>query len=898
MPIKVVAAASLRSALRPAGLTTLRPPSIRSIPPRPAIPSEPGCSRWASCTCCRSSLGRRTYFSSNPHTTIPNDEEESATVVPLPHRARMPHLPLPPSLPYSPTSHPFRRHLEILSLSLFSSPNESWSVYTALHPSLRQYIPDQTFRSLLAQQTRHEEPALGWHRAKVLLRLAKKCRMELEDLGLEDMTNILRLGLKRILEDENYGDEAEYKLVRRLWTVVTSMESDLARVPRKIRRDWLRVQIARLQNRRKVQTRISTVENHSSTPMEEEVLNMVERGGGSALGYYIGRILFLSRGTSVEGLRESFRLMAWSLSRGTEVHPAFLFLVMRKLLSGWDRAGKNGRELLKAEIPIVLAQVEASPTSSTAQQLQDIREKVEWRSLSRSERAMALLASSGIGLPGMIGKGISIIKTSKKNLDPAEAIEAALRLLESSLRHHDADQNALITSISTAIYSARRSPRISPLVIRFVRLVHESGAIPQLPSDLTIPLFRLLLVSMPSAESYILARKIYEYARAADPPFLWSQHNIDAWRKLYKFSITSLHLHFASRLYADLMADGLAIRRTDALMMIRAIGTKPSPSRPILLERHIKDYLWVEYGRQPAFITALVQGLTKSSVKDAELALNLAQRLAEDKSLQPVVVQLIIAQLARSSRPEHRAKTFNLLRSLEPGADATWAYNTVLSYLVSAGRTEPAADQLSRNDSLGHAIALYKEMLSNRLQPNVRTISTMLRGLLDNGYVDSALAVFNTCIEQRYSLKSSAVGRLMVRLALDGRADDALVIEKQWRDLSAKSKGISWDRGVVGARVLLDVQQGKQVDLEAVAKRTGWNGTPAFLDFIESLKPPSCTGRDVSAEMAPEPSLVGPTDIGGVERANHQRSSSLSFWNKGKEVDMYSTGKFSMGVVF
>ena len=95
------------------------------------------------------------------------------------------------------------------------------------------------------------------------------------------------------------------------------------------------------------------------------------------------------------------------------------------------------------------------------------------------------------------------------------------------------------------------------------------------------------------------------------------------------------------------MADGVPIRRPDALILIRAIGSKASPSRAILLERHIKDYLWSSYGSTSPLILALTQGLSTGGIKDTDLALNLAERISDDKALQPSVVELVINQLSK-----------------------------------------------------------------------------------------------------------------------------------------------------------------------------------------------------------------------------------------------------------
>ncbi|OCF37235.1 hypothetical protein I316_01142 [Kwoniella heveanensis BCC8398] len=892
---------------------------------RPWIPNpnEPGCSRWFSSTPSYSTLTQRTFFSSNayshgspssgPSSRLPRrhtfdpppalDESASASIS-TPHADRTPHLPLPPTLPYSPNSHPFRRHLEILSLALYSTPDESWSIYSALHPSLRSYIPDELFRNLLAHQVDHPEQARAWHRTKTLLKLAKKCDMNLSDLGLENIYKSLRAGMRRsrVEKDEKKLEETE-KIVMKLWSTMEGIVPDLERVPHEVRRHWLGVQHRRLL---RLQRRPPSNVADLRLKIEETTLDLIRRAGGSGLGHYIADVLSISRGRSLGGLRQSLRLLAGCMAQGIEIKSGHLLKLMRQMSSRWTKEGHDGLEMVREDISALLDEMRIEPLSTTAKELYRALDIASRRSRTRVEKALDLLESNDLNLGGAIGRGISVALSTPARqpggVDQVPTLDAAIQVLEAALKHREGSYVPLVSAITIALYKARTSPQITAgvlrtdidrLIIRFIRILHDAHVTSLLPSEAVVPLFRLILTAATSPSSpasrpldaYILCRKIYQYARSASPPFQWSNFNLSLWRRLFKIALTApnLHLHFASRLYTDLLADGISVRRTDALMMIRSIGLKPSPSRPILLERHIKDYLWTELdphpSRQPnSLILAIVQGLIAAGhTKDAGLALALAERLAEERPLQPVVIRLIIAQLSKSSKKRDRIRCFQLLRRMSSSADlassspeshaqAVWNYNTVLSHLVTSARTNPETPQisilnqelhpaspprghtenLSYPETLSHAVSLYREMLRNGVRPNARTISTMLRSLLDNNYIDSSLAIFHASIEKGILLKSNAVGRLMVRLALNDRMDEADKVESAWRGISSRhGQGHghdhslrAWDKGVVGARVLVDIKRGKEVDLARVMERHGWKGSESFLSFLDTLRPP------------------------------------------------------------
>ncbi|WWC70832.1 uncharacterized protein I206_104784 [Kwoniella pini CBS 10737] len=822
-------------------------------------PNQPGCSKWFSSATTHYTIPRRTFFNSNgsnaPYTDEGTDmnvdeskEIGNGTIYPLvqSQRPKSPHLPLPPSLPYSPNSFPFKRHLEILSLSIYSStPDESWSIYQSLHPSLRQFIPDDVFKSLLLHQADHTQQPRAWNRIKILLKLAKKCRMSLEEIGSEIVTKIIRLGARRFRntkDNEEKRDEI-YKIIRRLYLTLEGI-LPTRQIPHEIRRGWLGIHLMNLQRLRKTSRRDGS---NQIVAIEELTLNMVNKGGAVGLGHYIGEILILSSERSKEGLEQSFENLVWCLAREVDVKSEHLLKVMRRLCYSYSKNEEDGSEILRSKIPTTLKSLNIEPISNTAQTLYRALDLASRQARSRVEKALELIETGQMGIGGLIGRGISIAKSSEP--DMIAILDTAIRLLELAIQHKESHCGALVSSLTIALQKAKDSntntDEIDLSIIRFSRLLQEAQIISQLPSESIIPLFRLIISALPSSEAYIMSRKVYQYARSASPPYLWSRKNLSSWQQLFRFSITSpnLHLHFASRLYTDLMADGVPIRRTDALMLIRAIGSKASPTRAVLLERHIKDYLWSKYGSISPLISALVRGLTQGGVRDTQLALDLAHRLSEGKQLDSNVVEIIIRQLSQSTNPQDRIKIFHLLAGTDKDENAIKNYNTVLSYLVTSSRRQADLEnnKLSHIESLGFAIHLYKEMISKHIKPNSRTISNMIRSLIDSGYLESSISTFRACIQEKVLIKSNVVGRLMVNLAMNDRIIEAYQIELSWRNLmEEKYKNHQvWDKGVVGAKVLIDIKNGKDVDLNEIAKRTGWIGKEGFMNFLETLKPPS-----------------------------------------------------------
>jgi hypothetical protein len=297
-------------------------------------------------------------------------------------------------------------------------------------------------------------------------------------------------------------------------------------------------------------------------------------------------------------------------------------------------------------------------------------------------------------------------------------------------------------------------------------------------------------------------------------------------------------LHFASRLYADLHHDELTPRRTDVLAMLRSIGMTKDDSRPILLERHVKDYLAMEYGGLNMFVTAVVEGLTSNTnPKDGELALYLARRLLQGRAIPVRAAEMIIRRLGSSPDPQHQQQCRDILLSLSPSPETARLFDHLLALTINR-----RGEGTSRDQALAIIGGIYRNMTAQGLKVTPRTRSILVRALVDAKLVLSALSVFNFSADEGIVLKSNAVGSLMVSLAEGGHLDYAEGVERRWRELA---KGKHYHRGIVGARVLIDTMKGEDVNLETVFDRTGWRGTMPFLRFIESVK-----GQRASAQTA------------------------------------------------
>jgi pentatricopeptide repeat protein len=239
------------------------------------------------------------------------------------------------------------------------------------------------------------------------------------------------------------------------------------------------------------------------------------------------------------------------------------------------------------------------------------------------------------------------------------------------------------------------------------------------------------------------------------------------------------------------------------------------------------------------------------------MALYLARRLLDGKPLPDRAAELVVRQLATSPQEKHQRQCREILGSLPPSPTTSALYDHVLSATITIGRTDSEIESEDapnpRVDTLVHAVEIYRLMIYQGVTPTARTRSILIRALVNAKRLDVALDVFHACMSDKMAMKSNAVGSLMTALATVGRLDDAESVETKWRTLAGKHPGTrNYDRGVVGAKALVDLMRGEDVDLDQVARKTRWKPNASFARFLERVREsePGSLSHSVGVEPA------------------------------------------------
>jgi hypothetical protein len=735
-----------------------------------------------------------------------------------------------------------------------------------MHPSLRRYIPDDIFRGLVSHQLDHPGTKQRWIRVSSLLKFAQSCGVAAGSFGREFVERAVSAGMEYVLGPKTDADAHAHRMINALWETLDDIcKGDWSGIGVETRELWLRYRYLRA--RGTVKPRLPGF----GTAVEQ----LVEHNGSEGLGDRIGRIFNLIR-TPINTPQILERL-AWCASRNVHIPSRHISAVMLAYTNTSPTATNTiDVQTLPTVISQICADLGAAPGSPAHSLLSDCVGEVLAKRRSPAEKASDLPETADT--PSTIRIALAMFKRNGTSPTP-EDLETALTILERLSSRPDAECSILVDRLVDALHPVRHDE--PDRIIRLARVIMSHDPTIFSPTPLHRMLV-LLISALPSDQAYALSRSLYAVVRSLDPPFKWSHTTRDSWRSLFHHAIhrTRRHHHFASRLYADIQADDLAAYRTDALAMIRSIGMSKNDSRPILLERHVKDYLWMEYGSPNAFVIALVEGLTSTGdAEDASLALYLARRLLDGQPLPDRAAELIVRQLATSPQGKHQRQCREILVSLPPSPTTSALFDHILSATITIGRTRTASESEEvtspREDALVHAVEIYRLMIYQGVAPTARTRSILIRALVNAKRLDVALDVFHACMSDKMAVKSNAVGSLMTALATAGRLDDAESVETKWRTLADKHPGArNYDRGVVGARALVDLMRGKDVDLDQVARETGWKPNASFARFLESVRELQSESRSHSTGVEPVSSEVDPE----VEAAANQcRPSGAAF---------------------
>lgn len=837
-------------------------------------PAGPSCSKWFSCSCCSSGQASqaRDFFSSNSRESIlarpsAQEQDESAEdgvdeshAEPTP--TRLSTLPLPPKLPWSPASLPFQRHLDALSTSLLASdPDESWRVYTGLHSSLRRYIPDPMFRDLVAQQGLHSVPKQAWSRIRSLLKLAHTCGMAYRSLGRDAVLTALRAGLDETARDDSSVRDVKlnYSILRQLWTTYRELHGGpLCSIDRDLRAGWLLLPRPS-----------ASGAAGSSDPLFVEIDELASHGAAADLGEAIGK--GLRRKADEGAIEPALQRLVWCWENGVDVPDTDAEALL-------DRFEPDILPVVTARIVRNLA---LCPSSPHAVRLRRCAHAVILRRGGLEHIVPAMLSDPDTPARDVEAASMALLDEA----GPTPSLDI-VRLAFDGVKRAAIDDLALFAELLNRVAASTTAAQLSDDPIdpkrdaflldfaRFVVRSHVGRTLPHLlpyhRHNLCSHLIRL--ADQPGA--YDLAREMYSAIRADDPPFIWSEETRDDWRRLFSLALDQpkQHLHFASRLYEDLQADGMTPDREDAISLIHAISHTQSASRPILLERYIRDYLAHDYGHIPDLIDVLVDGLTRSGdARSAMTALNLALRLRRDNEpISPASTIKLVHVLAMC--PERRAQDSvrSLLAELPDDTRSSRPYNIALASIIKQASTASAQAGEGRLDMLRAAVVLYRDMVRRGLRPGPQPVSLLIRGLVDCKRLDNALDCLFAALTTGIIVKSGTVGRLLVALANESRFDDADKVLAMWEGVCARSSAARsvWRKGIVGARVMLDVKRGKEVDLAAHVGQHGWQPNESFARWVRETQDAQRPQKGVGVQI-PSSALDG-QDLGAEAEVEEQ----------------------------
>lgn len=743
----------------------------------------------------------------------------------------------------------------MLSIAILSeSPEQSWEIYKGLHPDMLRDVPDDVFSALLNHQLQADDSVKA-KRLGELLALAAQCDMDPAALGRslveESLRGALTSAARQIRSPGGVRRAIDYKTMDWLWLSLKNLVGDdLSQVPLFIRREWLAV---------------SAFRHRNDIPLIHRKLEeVIELGGGEGIDEQASRIVSMAKHRSTDLIESSLRLAAWCVARNINIRPLLISRTIGYLRQAWKAQGENGAERSQAAALALAAELRNGGADEAAALFEGVVQDIVRKTMPVKGRVQMLAETASSSTDDVYKVASGILR---KDSAGSTELEALVKLCGLAMTKEGSPEPLIRRTVKQL---ASRPPERDDLVFALsddVWSFMRSGG--DLSPPLLTRLFELVLACPSSDDSHRAAYRLYPLVRAAEPPeqHRWLHSTAAPWNRLFAASVSRGQIFFASRLYADFQADGLAVPKPQLLRLIERIAATENVSRAILLDRHVKDYLWDE---APAadVIVAVVRGMATTGARSTVDALRLARRISPE--LPVAAIEAAVPVLAASSKRSRRALAFALLKEL-PTSEARRGYELVLSALVKNPRAA----------GLEPVLAVVHDMFARGIPAAERVSSLLASALLKHGELDAALALFRAAVARGAALSPGAVGQLMVRLAEESRCGDADEVERAWRALPGEH---GHDGAVRGARLLVDMRAGRAVDLAVydaegggTREHDGYRPNRHFLEFLKTRAPAPPAGAldapaAAPAKAAPEAprGVLGPGSQESLESQESQ----------------------------
>lgn len=717
----------------------------------------------------------------------------------------------------------------MLSIAILSeSPEQSWEIYKSLHPDMLKDVPDDVFSALLNHQLQADESVRSSRLGELLL-LAAQCDMDPAALGRslveEALEGALTSAARHIRSPGGVKRAIDYKTIDWLWSSLKILVGDdLSQVPLVLRREWLAVSAFRHRN--------------NILLIHQKLEEVVELGGGEGVDEQASRIVSMAKHKSTDLIESSLRLAAWCLARNISIRPLLISRTIGYLRQAWKAQGEDGAERSQATALALAAELREGGAEAAAALFDGVVQNIVSKMMPVENRVQ-LLADTASSTDDIYKVASGILRKDSSGTAELDALVTLCRLAMAK----EGNPEPLIrrTVKQLASRPAGRDDLVLTLADDLWAFSRNGG---HLSPPLLTRLFELVQACPPSDDSYRAAYRLYPLVRAAEPPeqHRWLHSTAPAWNRLFAAAVSRGQIFFASRLYADFQSDGLTVPRQQLLRLIERIAATENVSRAILLDRHVKDYLWDD-APPSDLITAIVRGMSSTGSRSAVEGIRLAKRISSGE-LPVAAMEAALPVLAASSERNRRSLAFALLKEL-PTGQARRGYESVLSSLVKNNRAA----------GLESVLAVVHDMFERGIPAAEKTVSLLTSALLKNGELDAGLAMFRAAVSKNIDLSSGAVGQLMVRLALAERCDDAYEVERAWRALLDGSEDVN-DKAVRGARLLVGIKADRDVDLDVYAcedggtkVHDGYRPNRHYLEYLRKLRAPE---PPVETPEAPE----------------------------------------------
>jgi hypothetical protein len=695
-----------------------------------------------------------------------------------------------------------------------------------------------------------------WGRLRSLMGVWQRCGLALEGLGRDILASTLDTGLGYYLgvpaNASKLRDAASILNALMAATLVVSRGADLHVM---IRRSWLSSVRAVLQD----------VKEAKCMSASEAIGMLVEADMVDGLDKEISSLIRSSRVASVELLEQAIKCS----NKGVGLRDTTLLGLMTNILEAHDQ--NPDPVIIERQVETTIRNIGIGAVGP--------RYRYLWRRCVSQKETVSdtadRLLQSVTTSTGMVGPAAwTDASTAMRILQGAHDLKDLRPVIQycQKLSRVGADRHDLYDALATSVYRRAKETQVLSQDISSGREEHAPQRTPRSDEvkciddflDLTPPpdvrtytqhrVVELALL-VPSSSGYNAARRIYPSVRSER--FIWTSARYGEWKSLFHRAIDRRHTQFASRLYTDALADHLVPGRGECLRLIRYTCKAQNASRPILIERLVRDYVAFHAREEDRdmLIVAIAEGLSEGKSEDAALGWTITKRLMVDHSSTVLgrVAPLLMKRLAKVPLQRQRTAMLDILSVVLGNANL---YEIAITGLARIATNTDDAD-LAPNAALSLCTDLYHQLVAQHITPTRKTLSAILVALIKAKRLGTAILVFDKALVNG-PVRSDAVGRLMIACALNDQLDKADEVERKWRQSLPQD---AYDKGVVGARVLVDTVRGKDVDLRLVRQRTGWQPNAPFLRFLDVIRQQKAEQARTVAQAAGDKAALDPETV-------------------------------------